>query len=489
MNRNTALVLVAAGAVAMASLLLTTRGDSQASKVEIASDTGKPAQPHTQPLLCGGDTAQPATGTAPFQHGTLGAALSSQKLLHNSTGEMFMAVDLAAQVKEMAERPALNLAIVIDRSGSMSGEKIVQAKSAALGLVDRLGVRDRVAVVQYDDTAQVILPSTTMDPAGKARARARIQGIRDNGGTNLHDGMALGRDEVLKNVDQEALKRVILLSDGVANVGVTDTPSLSRVASSAAEKGARITTVGLGLDYNEDLMEALAEYGRGQYYYVKNAGDLDTVFAGELQNIQATVATNSEIRLTPVCAGVEIAEVYGYATHKDGQDTVIRMADVFGGDQRKIVARLRVPASQTGTLNLVRVTMHYNDTDTRARKSAELTLGAEITGDAAAVERSANKDVVTAALEVESARAMREAADAYKRGDVGQATSINRAWRSKAEAQAKQYDLAPADTEELYDELDVQAGAIQTVSPNSDEGKAMVKGSKAKARSLSKKRK
>lgn len=489
MNRNTALVLVAAGAVAVASLLLTTRSDSQASKVEIASDTGKPAHPQPQALLCGGDTAQPATGSALLQHGNLGAALSSQKLLHNSTGEMFMAIDLTAQAKEMAERPALNLAIVIDRSGSMSGDKIDQARSAALGLVDRLGVRDRVAVVQYDDTAQVILPSTTMDPAGKARARARIQGIRDNGGTNLHDGMALGRDEVLKSVDPAALKRVILLSDGVANVGITDTPSLSRVASSAAEKGARITTVGLGLDYNEDLMEALAEYGRGQYYYVKNGSDLDTVFAGELQSIQATVATNSEIRLTPLCPGVEIAEVYGYATQKDGQDTVIRMADVFGGDQRKMVARLRVPAGQTGTLNLVRVTMNYNDTDTRARKSAEIILGAEITSDAVAVERSANKDVVTAALEVESARAMREAADAYKRGDVAQATSINRAWRSKAEKQAKEYDLAPAETKALYDDLDVQAGAIQTVNPYSDEGKDMVKGSKAKARSLSKKRK
>jgi Ca-activated chloride channel family protein len=261
------------------------------------------------------------------------------------------------------------------------------------------------------------------------------------------------------------------------------------VASSAAEKGARITTVGLGLDYNEDLMEALAEYGRGQYYYVKEATDLDTVFAGELQNIQATIATNSEIRLAPLCEGVEIVEVYGYATERDGRDTVIRMADVFGGDQRKIVARVRVPAGQSGAMNLLRVTMNYSDAETRERKTAELTLGAEISSDAAAVELSANTDVVTAALEVESARAMREAADAYKRGDVSQASSINRAWRAKAEEQAKEYNLAPAATAGMYDELDSQAGAIQNVNPFSDEGKDMVKGSKAKARVMSQKRK
>lgn len=489
MNRKTALILLAAGALVAASLLLSAKKPTQAESVAIAVDPDTPPQenPAKPASFCGGP-AQPASHKLSFGHGDLAAALSSQKILHNATGEMFLAIDLSAHDKEIAGRPDMSLAIVIDRSGSMAGDKIVQAKNAAIGIIDRLGVRDRVAVVQYDDSAQVILPSTTMDSAGKARARAKIDSIQDNGGTNLHDGLALGRDEVLKVAGQGTFNRVLLLSDGVANVGIVDTATLSQVASSAAEKGVRITTIGLGLDYNEDLMEALAEYGRGQYYYVKDGNDLQAVFTGELKNIQATVATNSELRLAPACEGVDIVEVYGYATRREGRDTLINMADIFGGDTRKIVARVKVPAGRLGMINVVRVTMSYDDAQSHQRKTVELAVGAEISADAVAVEQSANKDVVTAALEVESARAMREAADAYKRGDVAQATSINRAWRNKAQEQAAQYALPAAATDGLMGDLDQQANDIVQFDPGSSSGKAVIKGSKAKARELSKKK-
>ena len=115
------------------------------------------------------------------------------------------------------------------------------------------------------------------------------------------------------------MNRVVLLSDGQANEGVTDRPTLGRIAAGAADRGVRLTTVGMGLDYNEDLMELLAENGRGRYYYVKDAASLEGVFAGELASMQATVASATELQLTPLCAGVEMLEVFGYETRAPGR--------------------------------------------------------------------------------------------------------------------------------------------------------------------------
>src|SRR6185369_13658386 len=139
-----------------------------------------------------------------------------------------MAIDLAVNDAAAAHRASVNMAIVIDHSGSMSGDKIAQARQAAHGIVERLGAEDRVALIQYDDDAQVLVPAIAADAEGKQRLFAAIERI--------------------------------------------------------ADQGVRVTTIGLGLDYNEDLMEATAENGRGQYYYVKDAGSLESVFAGELRS-------------------------------------------------------------------------------------------------------------------------------------------------------------------------------------------------------------
>jgi hypothetical protein len=114
---------------------------------------------------------------------------------------------------------------------------------------------------------------------------------------------------------------------------------------------------GLGVDYNEDLMEMVAESGRGQYYFVKDSAGLESVFAGELRSMQGTVATRAELRLTPACNGVEIAEVYGYESRREGGDTVVPLSDLFGGEKRKLIVRLRGPAAALGKKALVRTTL------------------------------------------------------------------------------------------------------------------------------------
>ena len=488
MNRKTALILSTSGMLVAAAIILGQQRGSQATT--IATPPTPVTNPSSTPAAhaCSAEPA-PATHAADFAHGTLRAALSSQKILHSSTGEMFVAIDLSARDVEAAQRPPMNLAVVIDRSGSMAGDKLVQAKQAAEGLIDRLAVRDRVALVQYDDGAQVILPITNMDTAGKARARAAIRRIMDGGGTNLHDGLALGRDELLATPAAGALDRMILLSDGQANAGITDLPTLRSVAGAAADRGIRLTTVGLGVDYNEELMEGLAEHGRGHYYYVQQAGDLQEIFRGELDSIQATVARNTTLQLAPACPGVEVLEVYGFNSERTGSGVTIPMTDLFGGDERRVVARLRVPASAKGAQNVLGVTLQYDDAKAGTPHTATVALGVNVSTDEGAVERSANKDVITEVVKVQGAQALRAAASAYQRGDVAGAEAINRRSRDQAKQQAAAYELDDSEMAPMLGDLDVQADEMRSYAPASSQGKAMIKASKSKARKMSKRKK
>ncbi|MBI4510036.1 MAG: VWA domain-containing protein [Deltaproteobacteria bacterium] len=474
MNKRSASLICTAGTLAAATSFPHGHASAQArAPLQVAVET------------CG-DAAAPSQKQVEYGHGTFSAALSGEKVLADGSRDLHVAITLDARPATTTHRPPLNLAIVVDRSGSMAGEKIQHARSAAQGILARLAPMDRAALVQYDDTAQVLAPLTPMDEQGKQRLGAAIDGIQDAGGTNLHGGLALGRDEVARDLSSGRINRVILLSDGRANVGITDLPTLSKVASQAAHKGIRITTVGLGLDYNEDLMEALAENGRGQYYYVRDAAALERVFAGELAAMQATVATNAELRLSPACQGIEISAVPGYEIRREGNEVVIPLADLFGGDRRKVVARVRLHQKQAGRTGVLSARLVYNDAKGGARKQSTLALGVEVSRDALAVTASVNKDVATKVAQVESAEVMRKAAEAYDRGDSAGAVKMLKEQRQKVEQEAIRMALPAAAAQPLYDELDGMKVGVSASAPSSAAGKDIIKGSKAKSRALSK---
>jgi Ca-activated chloride channel family protein len=485
MNRKTTTILCAAGGLIAAAVALGSRSEGSQSELPSRPFTSPP-QPPPLADLCSTRDALPAHASADFGAGTMRAGLSSAKIVQAGNGEVYLAVDLAVNDSAAAHRASVNMAIVIDHSGSMQGDKITQARQAARGIVERLGADDRVALIQYDDDAQVLVPSVAADAEGKRRLYAAIERIADDGGTNLHGGMMLGIDEARRAMGGERVNRVVLLSDGQANVGVVDPSQIAQAASDSADQGVRVTTIGLGLDYNEDLMEAIAEHGRGQYYYVKDAGGLESVFAGELRSMQGTVATRAELRLSPACSGVEIAEVYGYESRRDGNDVIVPLSDLFGGEKRKVLVRLKVPAGVSGAKALARTTLAYDAAGGGGRKTAALDLGVEVSSDAQAVRASADADVMTKVEEVEAARTMKEAAAAYDRGDTAQAQGYVRDQKAKTARRAAEYNLPAAATAPIMDglvEMDKNMGAF---APTSAEGKAMTKGSKADARKMMK---
>jgi Ca-activated chloride channel family protein len=432
-------------------------------------------------VACGGGGGQ-VRASAPFVAGTVTAALSGGRILQGGDGEVYASIDLAVPPSsDRGERPPLDLALVIDRSGSMAGEKLAAAKRAADGLVARLADGDRVALVQYDDRADLLVPLAALDQAGRARLKAAIAEIHERGGTNLHGGMILGQAQLGAPRSGGRINRVVLLSDGMANQGVTDPAALGALAARAADRGVRLTTVGVGLDYNEDLMELLAENGRGRYHYVKDAASLEPVFAAELASMQATIATATELRLEPACGGVEILDVFGYTFRREGGAVVVPMADLFGGDSRRLVVRLRVPTGAAGRADVVEVALKATHARTRRSETTTLALGAEITPDAAAVESARDKTVLTHVVQMESAAAVREAAAAYARGDRSAAQALLKKKEAEMRGIASRYALPKEKVDRSLKEIPDFAGEIDAYAPQASGGKHALKLRKANA--------
>jgi Ca-activated chloride channel family protein len=472
-SRITALVLGASGA-ALATGLVLEHGHASGA-------TAKPEPVNPESIACG--TPAPARAEAKLEHGMLRGALSAAKLAKNGGGDLHASLSLVTDTVPNGQRAPLDLAFVIDRSGSMEGDRLEHAKSAALGIVAKLDANDHVALVQYDDAAQVVVASLAMDEAGKTKLDRAIQRLEVGGSTNLEAGLQLGRKEVERVYTSGEASRLILLSDGMANVGIVDPKQIASTARDAADHGVRVTSVGIGLEFNEDLMEAIAEAGRGNYHYVKDASDLDKTIAGELASVQATVATNVELHLAPSCGGVQVAAVHGYESHRGVTDVVVPMPDLFGGDSRKLLVSLRVPDGAIGTVGALRAELDYTSNGTLHKQSIE--LGVTVTDDRDAAVASIDQDVMAEVMKLEASESMRQAAQEYQNGNAGSAAQTLQAAKNDIAAKRAAYHIAPAKTAAFEDSLEDMKKETDAPAA-SPAGMNMIKASKAKARSMSK---
>jgi Ca-activated chloride channel family protein len=255
-------------------------------------------------------------------------------------------VTLAAPAVPKKDRPPVNLAIVLDRSGSMSGQqKLERAKDAAIEALRRLDRRDQFSLVMYDQRVEVVVPAQRAD--NTEWIESRIRGIQPGGNTALFGGVSQGAAEVRKHTDGGYVNRVILLSDGLANVGPSRPDDLARLGVALSKEGIAVTTVGVGNDYNEDLMTRLSQNSDGNSYFVESSKDLPRVFAAELGDVLSVLAKRVEVRID-FLDGVMPIEIIGRDGRISDRSVTLSLNQLYGGQEKYVLVRVRVPAGRPG---------------------------------------------------------------------------------------------------------------------------------------------
>ena len=358
-------------------------------------------------------------------------------VLRGSPQEVVVKIDLSALAgRKKPSHTPLNLAVVLDKSGSMTGPKLEKAKQAARQVVERLGAKDFFSLVVYSDRAEVLVPARRV--TDKEAVQERIDSIRADGSTALFAGVRLGADQLQEYFSSKRINRVILLSDGLANVGPSSTRDLRRLGSQLAEGGIAVTTIGVGDDYNEDLMAGLAEASDANYYYVQDTEKLPGIFAKELGEMLAVAARDVRIEIT--CpAGVTPLGLVGRAERFEDQRAIVNLSQFTLGQNRYLLLRCRV---RDGQPEVARVKVSYKDElDNGSDQSAAGVARISFTENRADADKSINNAVVAQKLLMLTAVAKDEAMTLADKGQF-KAAAVTLA-RQKAELDAI-YAAAPA---------------------------------------------
>ncbi len=267
-------------------------------------------------------------------------------------------------------RPAMNLSVVIDRSGSMSGEKIRNAKKAAKHIVDNLNSNDYLSIIIYDQNVTTLHHQARV--SNKSDIKRKIDGIQDRGSTNLMGGAMRGYQQVNKYYRSGYINRVLLLSDGLANEGITDPKKIKRIVQGKfREDNIAISTFGVGNDYNEDLMTAMAESGNGNYYFIEKPGEIAGIFRKELNGLMEVVAQNTMLNIT-VPNSVRVQKVYGYLHTQKGNQVSIKLNDVFSKETKGILLKYRINPNNMPNRLAFRTRLSYRQASTKRNKSMAL---------------------------------------------------------------------------------------------------------------------
>ena len=286
-------------------------------------------------------------------------ALDQPVWLNGSGESVFLQVDIYSKEVPKRDRIPLNLALVIDRSGSMARErKLDYVKNSARFIVQNMSEDDIVSLITYESKVQLVVPAQKVQQ--KRKIIALIDDITSGGSTNLSGGMLEGYSQVAKNLKTGQVNRVLILSDGLANEGVTRADKLQEICYDKSIQGMSISTFGVGADYDEDLLLGLAELGVGNYYFIYSPEEIPTIFAAEMSGLLAIAAQNVKIRIR-TAPDVEVLDVFGYLFETSYNQTEVSMGDIFSNDHYSITFELQLPKTIADSLQLADVALQYDD--------------------------------------------------------------------------------------------------------------------------------
>jgi len=385
-----------------------------------------PQEAQAKPVLPDVDVAdpEPLPVTALQLEDGMASRASMDRTAHaiGSSQERFLVVEVQAPEAAVSDRPPLHLAVVMDRSGSMEGESMDNAKRAAISMVQRLNPADSFSMVGFSDTADTVIPRQAV--WDEELLAATIQGVRAGGYTNLHAGLEQGIAQLASKPGGN--RRVVLLSDGLTNRGVTDPEAIATLAARATQAGVTVSVLGLGVDFDGDLLYAVSDAGGGSYLYAGRSTELVERFEAELDRAFTVAAHDTRVDVN-LADGVEVLEVYGYEDW-DGKATAdgfeAFLGDLSAQETRKVVIRARVPSEHSEQLQVATVEISWQDPQTGERLTHQHLVTLDVTDDVAQLRSSRVPWATVQASTAEVGRHMQWASEAWDRGERDQAQQV-----------------------------------------------------------------
>lgn len=370
-------------------------------------------------------------------------------------------LELEGRAPESAARVPLNLALVLDRSGSMSGEKLVRAREAAAFLVRRLRLEDTISVVAYDD--EVVTIAERAKGADHPDLPRRIEDIEPGGTTNLSGGWLRGRELVGEEkrhaAEREAMHRVLLLTDGLANVGITDPARLVGLCRAAKQAGISTSTIGFGEDYDEVLLREMADAGGGSAYYIERPDQAPGVLEEEIEGLLSLAAQNVRVEIEPSDAVQLVAVHHQYPLTETAKGARVELGDLYAREPKALLVEFFVPGIDAGrevAVGTIAVTAHVmTEGGGVEREEIALPLSVPLFGEA-----RAEPEVRREMLLLDAARA-REAA--LRRRDDGDFRAAGTVLREVAARLREAPPAFGADLAEQAADLTEMAGKMEAM--------------------------
>jgi Ca-activated chloride channel family protein len=337
-------------------------------------------------------------------------------------GVAYLQLCLATPNIGVPKRRPINLSVVLDRSGSMGDEKKIDyAKKALNRLVDQLDAEDILSIVIYDDVIEVLRQAQAVGSNTYAIKRL-VERVYPRGSTNLGGGMVEGLRQVGRNLRREYVNRVILLSDGLANQGITDPRELNRIARQYRSKSISLTTMGVGLEYNENLMVGLAESGGGNYYFIESPNSLASILNKEFNMLSSLIAQNASIEIT-LGRGVSVQDVIGCEYHSASERYVVPVGDLYSNERREFTVELFVPEGN-GSLTVATGILRYESQQKWGNGFPSFSADVRYTRDVALIEKDRDLNAQAKADIAVSTRTVSRAMQALDEGRAEEAQQV-----------------------------------------------------------------
>ena len=338
----------------------------------------------------------------------------------------YLRIGLNGCERQPTERTPVNIAFVIDRSGSMQGTRIVQAREAAAAAVRRLDKNDIASVVIFDDKIDILVQAQNVDD--HSAFIDRIRQVSARGSTAIHGGVTEGARQVLQNLDKRRLNRVVLLSDGQANVGPRRPEEFAKLGRELLAQGISVSTIGLGTQYNEDLMLQLARASDGNHTFVGETTDLIQVFNKEFDDVLASCAqtVSIDVELKP---GVRVVRALSRDGKIEGQTAQFQLNQVYAATEHYVLMEVEVDQSAAGgdagrDVDLGRVRVTYTAPQDGSLQTVETPVRARFSESTVEVAAGRDNTVLEAVVE-QSVRARTAAAiELRDQGRHGEAQAL-----------------------------------------------------------------